>query len=182
MFKKLVTNKDDYLKGVCDEFLSAHRDKPFAYNETNIGLKFPNAAFAFKFFCDNYNRWTDFATLALYYNSEKVLRRAAIAETGRYWIDRLRYKNGIMAVRRPAERILFLCWLCEVPDYLTEEIIMKYGREQEDTTEDEDYISEEIVISYGRDKKETTDDWLRKQKAKTETTDDWLNKQKARNP
>ena len=160
MFERLVTNKHDYLKGICDEFLSTHRDKPFEYNGTSIGLKFPSAAFAFKFFCDNYDNWTDFSTLAMYYDSKKVCRRAAIAEAGRYWIDTLRYKNGIMTVRRPAERILFVCWLCEVPDYLTEEIIMKYGRAEA----------------------ETTDDWLRKQKAKTETTDDWLNKQKARNP
>ena len=161
MFKRLATSKLDNLKDICDEFLNTHRDKPFEYSGDGIDyLKFPNAAFAFKFFCDNYDNWTDFATLALHYNIEKVRRRAAISEAGRYWIDTLRYRNGIMTVRRPAERILFVCWLCEVPDYLTEEIIMKYRRAEA----------------------ETTDDWLRKQKAKTETTDDWLNKQKARNP
>lgn len=159
MFKRLVTSRLDNLKDICDEFLSVYRGKTFDYIGTNIGLKFSNDALAFKFFCDNYNSWNDFATLALYYNGEKVRRRAIIAEVSPYWIDKLRHKDGIMAVRRPAERILFLCWLCEVPDYLTEEIIMKYGRDDE----------------------ETTDDWLRKQKAKTETTDDWLNKQKARN-
>lgn len=122
-------------KVVCDAFLDenlgkapAFMDKFRKYSDgprTSMSCNIPeyvelfhdvDAEYAFNFFLDKYDNWSQFATLAL--NFDIFIVRDRMAMFGKTFGVFPNLSKAITVDGKPDKNLVdFVCWLCDIPDH-----------------------------------------------------------------
>lgn len=85
-----------------------------------------DAEYAFNFFLNKYDNWSQFATLAL--NFDIFVVRDRMAMFGKTFRIFPNLNRAITVGRKPDKDLVeFVCWLCDMPDHVTTGAICKFA-------------------------------------------------------